>query len=121
MWFLAPGLFVWIGAAIWWAKRRTIWLPLVVQLVGGFGVAIGGLAAYMAGVASSSAGMIDAGFWDPSVDAGNQAFVAEIAVIAWVAHWALLTGSLIMTIATNKRRTKNAQQAEDGDASQRPC
>ena len=73
-------------------------------------MAIGGFAAYLAGVASSSVGLIDVGFWDPSVDAANQGFVAEIAVIAWCVHWALLIGTLLMTVATHKQRTKNAQQ-----------
>lgn len=115
MWFLAPGLLLWIGAAIWWAKNRMLWLPLVVQLAGGFGAVTGGIAAYMAGISSSRKVMIEAGFWDPSVEAGDRAFFAEIMLIGWGLHWVMLIGTLIMAIATNKRITKNTKSDRNGD------
>ena len=106
MWFIAPGLFTWIGATIWWARRKTQWLPVIVQGIGVFEVALGGVAAYFAGIASMGAAAKNAGAWDPSIEALDRGFFSEVSLICWGIHWILLLGTFVTLSATQRRKSK---------------
>ena len=112
MWFIAPGLVTWIGATIWWARRKTQWLPVIVQGIGAFEVALGGIAAYFAGIATIGSAAMNRGAWDPSMEAFDRGFFSEVAIICWGVHWILLVGTFVTMSATHKRRPKMKNNPE---------
>ena len=115
MWFIAPGLLTWIGATIWWARRKTQWLPVIVQGIGTFEVALGGVAAYFAGIATVGSAMMNSGAWDPSFD-GIRGLVSEVALICWGIHWILLIGTFVTMSATYRRKSKMHNKPWESDA-----
>jgi hypothetical protein len=109
MFFIAPGVLTWIGAIIWWAKRKTHWLPIILQGIGILEVALGGVAAYFAGEAAIGTFVMYSGTWDPSFD-GLRGLVSMVALVCWGTHWILMVATFITMFMTH-RRIKEAQQA----------
>jgi len=107
LWFIVPGIITWIGATLWWFKNKSKWLPVILQGIGAFEVALGGVAGYLAGISAIPSVMEDSETFDPFVDAVERACFSQVALIGFGIHWVVLIGTIVTMIFTHRRKLEH--------------
>ena len=101
--FMLPGLIGWMVSVAWWLRRKDRSLPIRLQVIFAFEVAVGAAVAYVAGRMDSSRYSLESGFFDPAVNDGNQLFMAKVALIGFGLHLLLLSITGILAFISPRK------------------